>query len=178
MADLWDRGLNIGGFSVFKTGDKVVHPSHGAGKIEKTTFQKFNGDEEKYLVLAFSSTDLKVSLPESSVDKIGLRRVSCKSDANKALCVLESLPVSPNKSSNINYIRKDNLEKTHSGDICKVAEVIRDLSKRDKEKAIPATDKRILEGALKILSSEVALSFDVEEEEATKMLATSLSSSN
>ena len=52
---------------------------------------------------------------------------------------------------------KANLEKLASGDVNKVAEVVRDLWRRDKERGLSAGEKRMLAKARQILVSELAL---------------------
>ncbi|MDK6591383.1 CarD family transcriptional regulator, partial [Actinotignum timonense] len=57
-----------------------------------------------------------------------------------------------------------------TGDIVRVAEVVRDLSRRDNEKGLSAGEKRMLAKARQILISELALARETDEEEATAQL--------
>jgi CarD family transcriptional regulator len=65
---------------------------------------------------------------------------------------------------------KANVEKLKSGDIYKVAEVVRSLHQRDKEKGLAAGEKRMLNQARKILVSELTFAKNCEEEDAEKLL--------
>ena len=52
---------------------------------------------------------------------------------------------------------KNNMEKLHSGDPYQVAEVLRNLSIRDREKGLSAGEKRMITKARQILISELSL---------------------
>ena len=65
---------------------------------------------------------------------------------------------------------KANLEKLHSGDVMKVAEVVRDLWRRDKDRGLSAGEKRMLAKARQILVSELALAEHTNEDKAETLL--------
>ena len=65
---------------------------------------------------------------------------------------------------------KANLEKLAFGDVNKVAEVVRDLWRRDKERGLSAGEKRMLAKARQILVSELALAEKTNEDKAEALL--------
>ncbi|MDU1417350.1 MAG: CarD family transcriptional regulator [Cutibacterium avidum] len=65
---------------------------------------------------------------------------------------------------------KANLEKLHSGNVLKVAEVVRDLWRRERDRGLSAGEKRMLSKARQILVSELALAKKVEDDKAEEML--------
>ena len=65
---------------------------------------------------------------------------------------------------------KANLEKLASGDVNKVAEVVRDLWRRENDRGLSAGEKRMLAKARQILVSELALAKKLEEALAEKLL--------
>ena len=65
---------------------------------------------------------------------------------------------------------KANVEKLHSGNVLKVAEVVRDLWRRERDRGLSAGEKRMLAKARQILTSELALAKKVDEEKAEQML--------
>ena len=71
---------------------------------------------------------------------------------------------------------KANQEKIASGDVIKVAEVVRDLSRRDTDRGLSAGEKRMLSKARQILVSELALAQKTAGEEAETTLDEVLSS--
>ena len=65
---------------------------------------------------------------------------------------------------------KANLEKLASGDVIKVAEVVRDLWRREKDRGLSAGEKRMLAKARQILVSELALAEKTDEDKAEVIL--------
>ena len=65
---------------------------------------------------------------------------------------------------------KNHVEKLKSGDIYQVAEVVRNLSLREKDKGLSAGEKRMLAKARQILVSELTFAINVNEEEAEAKL--------
>ena len=65
---------------------------------------------------------------------------------------------------------KANLEKLASGDVMKVAEVVRDLWRRDQDRGLSAGEKRMLAKARQILVSELALAERTNEVNAEALL--------
>ena len=65
---------------------------------------------------------------------------------------------------------KANSEKLASGDVIRVAEVVRDLSRRDAERGLSAGEKRMLANARHILISELALAEQTNEDKAEALL--------
>ena len=65
---------------------------------------------------------------------------------------------------------KANQEKIASGDIVRVSEVVRDLYRRDRDKGLSTGEKRMLAKARQILTSEIALAREEDEDAATEFL--------
>ena len=65
---------------------------------------------------------------------------------------------------------KANLEKLASGDVNKVAEVVRDLWRRDQERGLSAGEKRMLAKARQILVGELALAENTDNAKAEIIL--------
>ena len=65
---------------------------------------------------------------------------------------------------------KNHVEKLKSGDIYQVAEVVRNLTIREKDKGLSAGEKRMLAKAKQILISELALAEKTDEEKASVIL--------
>ena len=140
---------------MFNVGDKVVYPMHGAGVIEAIEEREVLGKRQKYYVMRIPLGEMKVMVPARSVEEVGLRGVIGREDVEKVFEVLKSAKTK--MSSNWNRRYKANLEKIKSGDVFEVAEVGRNLSKRDREKGLSAGEKRMLESARQILISELVL---------------------
>jgi CarD family transcriptional regulator len=151
----------------YSVGDKVVHPQHGAATIQKKVRQAFGGKKQDYFVLDIATEQLTVMVPLDKVDDL-IRPVISKT---KSRDVLKSLKGEPEEAgSNWSRWYKVLNEKMTSGDIFQVAEVVRDLSFAQQTKGISPALKRMLSKARLTLSSELAFSLEIDDEEAIKRL--------
>lgn len=153
---------------VFEVGETVVYPHHGAATIEEIKTRTVKGEEKMYLRLKVTQGDLMIEVPAENVDLVGVRDVVDEDGLKQVIAVLQAQDAE--EASNWSRRYKANLEKLASGDVLKVAEVVRDLWRRDRGKGLSAGEKRMLTKARQILTSELALAKKIEEEEAEKRL--------
>ncbi len=152
----------------FSVGDTVVYPHHGAATIEAIEKRTIKGVERDYLVLRVAQGDLTVRVPSDNVDLVGVRDVVDQAGLDRVFDVLRQ----PYTEEPTNWSRryKANLEKLASGDVIKVAEVVRDLWRRERERGLSAGEKRMLAKARQILVSELALAENTNEDKAEAIL--------
>ena len=153
----------------FTVGETVVYPNHGAAVIEDIETRQIKGEDKLYLVLRIvGQTDLVVRVPACNLDLVGVRDVVDADGLERVFSVLRA----PHTEEPTNWSRryKANLEKLHSGNVLKVAEVVRDLWRRERERGLSAGEKRMLAKARQILVSELALAERVEEDKAEVLL--------
>src|SRR6201990_1478030 len=152
----------------FKVGDTVVYPHHGAARIEAVETRTIKGEDRTYLVLKVDKGDLTVRVPADNAELVGVRDVVGAEGLERVFEVLRA----PHTEEPTNWSRryKANLEKLTSGDVNKVAEVVRDLWRRDKERGLSAGEKRMLAKARQILVSELALAEKTNEDKADALL--------
>ena len=152
----------------FAVGETVVYPHHGAALIEDIRTRKIRGEEKLYLRLRVAQGDLTIEVPAENVDIVGVRDVVGKEGLERVFNVLRA----PHAEEPTNWSRryKANLEKLHSGNVMKVAEVVRDLWRRERERGLSAGEKRMLAKARQILVSELALAEKVAEDRAEVLL--------
>ena len=152
----------------FKVGETVVYPHHGAATIEAVEIRSIKGVDREYLVLRVAQGDLTVRVPSDNVELVGVRDVVNAEGLERVFEVLRQ----PYTEEPTNWSRryKANLEKLASGDVIKVAEVVRDLWRRDKERGLSAGEKRMLAKARQILVSELALAEHTNEDKAEALL--------
>ncbi|RJX20923.1 MAG: CarD family transcriptional regulator [Ammonifex sp.] len=153
---------------MFKIGDKVVYPMHGAGVIEAIEEEEVLGEKKDYYVLRLPVGNMKVMIPIANGEGIGLRQVIDKQDVGKVLKLLKSSGSA--MPTNWNHRYRANLEKIKSGNIYAVAEVVRNLARREREKGLSSGEKRMLENAKQILISELVLATELEEDKAKGLL--------
>ena len=148
----------------FAVGDKVVYPHHGAAIIEGKEKRVFDGKKTDYFVLRITYGDLKVSIPVDKAEEIGLRDVINDEEVEEVFAVLRKKEA--RMPTNWSRRFKNHVEKLKSGDIYQVAEVVRNLSVREKDKHLSAGEKRLLVNARRVLVSELIFAIDITEEEA------------
>ena len=153
---------------VFEVGETVVYPHHGAATIEEIKTRTIKGEEKMYLRLKVTQGDLMIEVPAENVDLVGVRDVVDEDGLKEVIAVLQAQDAE--EASNWSRRYKANLEKLASGDVLKVAEVVRDLWRRDRGKGLSAGEKRMMTKARQILTSELALAKKIDEEEAEKRL--------
>jgi len=160
-----ERGFEQMAFTV---GETVVYPHHGAALIQEIRTRVIKGEERQYLVLKVAQGDLTIEVPAMNVDLVGVRDVVGPEGLDRVFQVLRA----PYAEEPTNWSRryKANLEKLASGDVIKVAEVVRDLWRRDQDRGLSAGEKRMLAKARQILVSELALAERTNEDKAEAVL--------
>ena len=152
----------------FIVGETVVYPHHGAALIEAIETRSIKGVDKTYLVLKVAQGDLTVRVPAENAEFVGVRDVVGAEGLERVFAVLRM----PHTEEPTNWSRryKANLEKLASGDVIKVAEVVRDLWRRERERGLSAGEKRMLAKARQILVSELALAEKTNEDKAETIL--------
>lgn len=153
----------------FSVGETVVYPNHGAAVIEDIETRTIKGEDRLYLVLRIiGQSDLVVRIPANNLDLVGVRDVVDQAGLELVRNVLRLDQA--DEPTNWSRRYKANMEKLHSGNVLRVAEVVRDLWRREKGRGLSAGEKRMLAKARQILVGEMALAEKVEEERAEILL--------
>lgn len=153
---------------MYKIGDKIVYPMHGAGVISAIEEREILGELRKYYVLKIPHGDMKIMIPVDKCEEIGVRDVIDKNEVDSILEVLGA-PSTP-MPSNWNHRNRENMEKLKTGKIDEVAGVVRNLTRVEFTKHLSTGEKKMLTNARQILSSEFMLSMDIDEEKAEQMI--------
>jgi len=153
---------------MFNIGDKVVYPMHGAGIIEAVEEKEILGKKRKYYIMRMPIGNMKVMIPLDSVQEIGLREVINTEEVNMVEEVLGRARTSMPGNWNRRY--RANMDKIKSGDIMEVADVVRNLVIRDREKGLSTGERKMLNNAKQILVSELVLVKNMDETEIEKMI--------
>jgi CarD family transcriptional regulator len=153
---------------LYKVGDKVVYPHHGAGTVVKKEKRKVLGEEREYLTIQILHNDMTVNVPSENAEVVGLRKVIDGKTVEQVLKALTGGGTAMPKNWNRRF--KHNRDKIKTGDIFELAEVVRNLSLRDHEKGLSTGEKQMFVKAKKILVSELMYAKGMDEEEAAEWL--------
>ncbi len=177
---MWIGGLEkaywlfhlIGSFCMdFVIGSKVIYPSHGTAEVTARTVRQVDGVEINYLELVVEAGEdswrggaMTVAVPEDRAVELGVREAISPEEVEDVLAVLAvtSVRVPTNWSRRF----KNHQEKLKSGDIYQCAEVVRNLSLRERSASLSSAEKAMQGRARHILVSELAVSWDVTVDEA------------
>jgi CarD family transcriptional regulator len=157
---------------LYKVGDKVVYPHHGAGTVIKREKREVLGEKREYLTIKILHNDMTVNVPAENCELVGLRKVIDEEAVKKVVKYLTSGGTEMPKNWNRRF--KHNRDKMKTGDIYELAEVVRNLALRDGEKGLSTGEKQMYVKAKKILASELMYAKNMSEDEALEWLEETL----
>jgi CarD family transcriptional regulator len=156
----------------YKIGDKVVYPNHGVGLVEQISYGVLNGRTERYYMIRITTSGLRVMVPQSNADSVGLRAVIRSNDATKVLGFLERGKL--NSHHDWKHRFKENSERMRTGSLLEVAVVLKSLVSLSRSKPLSFPEKKMLERAKYLLVSEMATARNTSAESAETMVVKSL----
>ncbi|MCI6610632.1 MAG: CarD family transcriptional regulator [Ezakiella sp.] len=149
---------------MFKIGDKVSYPMHGAGTIVDISYEDFLGEQVQYYTISIPVGGVRVKVPVDKAEELGLRDIiqnDVKADIIDTLGGKGS--VMPSSWTQRNRM---NINKLRTGEITEVAAVVRNLLLLSEERNLASGDRKMLNKAMNLLLSELIMSFDIDEDEA------------
>lgn len=152
---------------MFNVGDKIVYPMHGAGTIDSIEEKNILGENQFYYVIRMPG-EVKVMVPTDRAEQIGVRNVIGKEEAEKVISILGEDETEMSQNWNKRY--RDNMEKMKSGSVYEVADVVRNLSFKQKEKGLSTGEKKMLSNAKQILVSELVLAEHASQDEVEELI--------
>lgn len=138
----------------FKVGDKVVYPNHGVGVIEKIQSRVQSGEERVFYTLRILSTDSTVMVPVSNTNAVGLRKVLSKKEIDEVFKVVRSDKVDVYDDWKGRF--QENSERMRTGEIARVAEVLKSLTYLSHVKTLSYRERKMLDRARFLVISEIA----------------------
>lgn len=153
---------------MFKIGDKIVYPMHGAGVIEDLEIKEVLGERREYYILRMPIGDMKVMVPVENIEDVGVRDIISKEEIEVVFSILKDKKSKMPDNWNRRY--RSNLDLIKTGDINQIAEVVRNLSLLDKEKGLSTGERKMLNDAKKILYSELVLASSLSVDEIEKLV--------
>ena len=158
---------------MYRVGDKIVHPMHGAGIIDSIVSRKMNGVQREYYQMRLPSGSMLVMIPTDHTEEIGVRPVMDREAAMHVMDALGSIEV--DMSQNWNHRYRENMSRLKSGDLLEVARVVKGLMLRDEQRGLSTGERKMLHSAKQILISEIVMcqssSYEAVEERINRALA-------
>lgn len=158
----------------FNSGEFVVYPAHGVGKVADISTQKIGGAELELIVVNFDKDKMTLRVPLSKAESVGLRKISETPVMDEALGVLKGKA----KVRKIMWSRRaqEYENKINSSSPVAIAEVVRDLYRRENLSEQSYSERQIYEQALDRLANEYAICNNISAGDATKKLLDILAS--
>ncbi len=157
---------------MFNVGDKIVYPMHGAGTIDAIEEKNILGENQAYYIIKMPG-EVKVMVPTAKAEQIGVRNIIGKEEAEKVISILGEDETEMSQNWNKRY--RDNMEKMKSGDVYEIADVVRNLAFKQKEKGLSTGEKKMLSNAKQILVSELVLAEHASQEEVEELIDNKIS---
>ncbi|MBU4361079.1 CarD family transcriptional regulator [bacterium] len=161
---------------MFKIGDKVSHPSFGVGDIEKIEEKKVLGQKEKYYILKLMVNEMTLMVPINKAEEIGLRYIIDPETVPDVLNVLSDR-IDDEMHENYKQRIRSQTEMVDSGDILKVAQVVKNYTHRGTEEKLSSTERGLFERARKILVGEISVACNIEKNKAKYIIKEAVSKS-
>ncbi|ENQ3078209.1 CarD family transcriptional regulator [Bacillus sp. WLY-B-L8] len=155
---------------LFQIGDKIVYPMHGAGIIEGIEEKEILGEKQKYFVIRIPISNMEVMIPMKKMIQSRIRLIADILTLENVLLIFQYGESDDSLSWKQRYTQ--NMEKMKTGEILEGAEVVRDLIRRNKVRALNTSEKQMLDNAQKILISELSLIKGITENQAIELLNT------
>ena len=156
----------------FKTGEHIVYPAHGVGRIMAIEEQEIAGFKLELFVVTFAKEKMTLRVPTSKVAAVGMRKLSAASAIEKALEVLTGR--ARIKRTMWSRRAQEYETKINSGDLIATAEVVRDLYRSEAQPEQSYSARQLYETALARLVDEIAAVESLTETEALKRVDQSL----
>ncbi len=141
---------------MFQVGDKIVHPMHGAGVIDKIVEKKLNGVVRCYFELKLPLGGMLVMIPTDHCEEIGVRSIIDGEEGKRVIQAFQEVDIDMDSNWNRRY--RENMVRLKSGDLFEVARVVKGLMLRDINRGLSTGERKMLHTAKQILISELVLS--------------------
>jgi len=156
----------------FKSGDFVVYPTHGVGRIQRVDEQEVAGITLELFVIAFEKDKMILRVPTVKAKAVGMRKLSSPDVVAAALNTLKGR--ARIKRTMWSRRAQEYEAKINSGDLVSIAEVVRDLHRASGQPEQSYSERQLYEAALARMAREVAAIERIDEQAAVKRVESAL----
>jgi CarD family transcriptional regulator len=140
--------------NIFKIGDRIVYPNQGLAVIEDIQEQTFDGERFKILHLRIFSNNTLVLVPASSVEEIGIRKLTTESSVKEIFDYMKNGDVEVSMNWKGRYKEHVNLMK--SGSLLDMVAVLKSLFYLSLLKPLSFREKKMMEKAKELVVTEIS----------------------
>jgi len=149
----------------FRVGDLAVYPAHGVAQIVGIETREISGNKQTFYILKILENGMKIMIPKSNVESVGLRPIISRTEAAKVIEILKETNVKiDNQTWNRRY--REYMEKIKTGSVYEIAEVLRDLFLLKVDKELSFGERKMLDTARQLLLKELSLATSRQELES------------
>ena len=159
----------------FKTGESIVYPSHGVGKIIDIDEQEVAGMTLELFVIDFEKDKMTLRVPVGKANSVGMRKLADEATVKKALDTVEGR--ARVKRTMWSRRAQEYEAKINSGDLILISEVVRDLYRSDSQPEPSYSERQLYEAAIDRMSREVAAVEKLAEPEAVTKIEQTIEAS-
>jgi CarD family transcriptional regulator len=159
----------------FKTGEAIVYPAHGVGRITAIEEQEIAGFKLELFVVAFEKDKMVLRVPTAKALAVGMRKLAEPKLIERALEVLTGR--ARVKRTMWSRRAQEYEAKINSGDLIAVAEVVRDLYRSEAQPEQSYSERQLYEAALDRVVREISTVNKITETESLKLIEQSLAKS-
>jgi CarD family transcriptional regulator len=159
----------------FKTGEAVVYPAHGVGRITAIEEQEIAGFKLELFVVSFEKDKMVLRVPTAKAASVGMRKLAEPNLIQKSLDTLTGR--ARIKRTMWSRRAQEYEAKINSGDLIAVAEVVRDLYRSEAQPEQSYSERQLYEAALDRVIREISTVNKITETEAMKLIEQSLAKS-
>ena len=152
----------------------VVYHSHGVGKITAIEEQEIAGISMELFVIDFAKDKMTLMVPTAKATSVGMRSLASPDLVSKAMSTLRGR--ARVKRAMWSRRAQEYEQKINSGDLISIAEVVRDLHRKDDQREQSYSERQLYEAALERLTREIAAVDRADEDAAQTKIEEVLSS--
>lgn len=158
--------------SEFRTGEHIVYPAHGVGKIIGIEDQEVAGIRLELYVILFEKDKMTLRVPLPKATSVGMRKLANSESVEKALTIVRGRPRI--KRTMWSRRAQEYEAKINSGDLMAISEVVRDLFRSEAQPEQSYSERQLYEAALDRMSREIAAVEKISETEAVRRIEQNL----
>jgi CarD family transcriptional regulator len=144
---------------IYTVGNKLYYPVHGVAELTATESRTIGGMECAIYVLTIVETGLKIMVPTTNAESVGIRALVSNEEIDDVYEILQSKDGGTDTQT-WNRRHREYMDKIKTGSAFEIAEVLRDLCLLRDKKTLSFGERRMLETARNLLVKEISCAQD------------------